>query len=91
MGGPPPQVKAFWFNVNAELIIYGATQPDATLTIGGQPVQLRPDGTFSCRIALPDGEYEVEVAATSVENDSRRAQLKFSRRSRYDEAVTTPE
>ena len=91
MGGPAPEVKAFWFNVNAELTIYGATQADATLTIGGQPIQLRPDGTFSCRLALPDGEYEVEVAATSVENDSRRAQLTFSRRSRFDETMWNPE
>lgn len=91
MGGPLPRVKAFWFNVNADLIIYGATQPDATVMIGGQPIQLRPDGTFSCRLALPDGEYELEVAATSVESDFQRAQLKFSRRSRYDEAITNPE
>jgi hypothetical protein len=87
LGGESPQVKAFWFNVNAELIIYGATQPDARVTIGGQPVELRPDGTFTCRLALPDGEYELEVAARSVRDDLGRAQLKFSRSSRYDETT----
>ncbi len=89
--GEPPQVKAFWFNVNAELIIYGATQPDATVTVGGKPIQLRPDGTFSFRLALPDGAFEVEVAARSVENDSRRAELQFTRHSTYDEAMKNPE
>jgi hypothetical protein len=91
MGGMPPQLKAFWFNVNAELVIYGATQPDALVTIGGQPIQLRPDGTFTCRFALPDGQFELELAATSVENDSRRAQLKFGRSSRYDDAQASVE
>jgi len=86
MGEPPIPVKAFWFTVNAELIVYGATQPDASVTIGGQPIQLRPDGTFSCRFALPDGQFELELAAISVDNESRQAQLKFSRLSRYDHA-----
>ena len=38
--------KGFWFNVNAELIIYGATEPDAQVTIGGRVIKLRPDGTL---------------------------------------------
>lgn len=33
MGGMEKR-RGFWFNVNAELIIYGATEPDATVTIG---------------------------------------------------------
>ena len=36
--------KGFWFNVNAELIIYGATEPDASVTIGERKIHLRPDG-----------------------------------------------
>src|SRR6185436_16351739 len=48
--------KGFRLNVNAELIIYGATEPDARVTIGGRTIQLRPDGTFSFRFALPDGQ-----------------------------------
>jgi hypothetical protein len=48
----------FWFNVNAELVVYGATEPDATVTIGGRMIKLRPDGSFSYRFALPDGAYE---------------------------------
>jgi hypothetical protein len=73
----------FWFNVNAELVIYGATQPDATVTLGGRPVQLRPDGTFSCRFALPDGEHTVIASAVSAQGDLRQAELRFSRRTDY--------
>src|SRR5581483_2204967 len=51
--------KGFWFNVNAELIIYGATEPDAKVTLGGTRIKLRPDGSFSYRFSLPDGKYDL--------------------------------
>jgi len=74
----------FWFNVNAELIIYGATEPDASVTIGGRKIRLRPDGTFSFRFALPDGSYELPVRATSAEGeDTRAADLRFRRATEY--------
>ena len=76
--------KGFWFNVNAELIIYGATEPDAEVTIGGRVIKLRPDGTFSFRFALPDGKYHLPAVATSADRtDSRSADLKFSRGTEY--------
>src|SRR5581483_3883667 len=76
--------KGFWFNVNAELIIYGATEPDAQVTIGGRSIKLRPDGTFSFRFALPDEQYELPaVAVSSDQTDARAAELKFSRDTEY--------
>lgn len=75
--------KGFWLNVNAELVIYGATEPDAQVSIGGRPIQLRADGTFSCRFALPDGSYDLAIAATSARHDHRQAGLRFSRRTEY--------
>jgi hypothetical protein len=82
----------FWFNVNAELVIYGATDPEASVTIGGRPVSLRPDGTFSCRCSLPDGEHAVTVSAMSAEGELREATLKFSRATDYrGEAGAAPQ
>jgi hypothetical protein len=76
--------RGFWFNVNAELIIYGATEPDAKVTIGGREIRLRPDGTFSYRFALPDGHYELPAVATAAAgDDSRSAALAFSRSTEY--------
>jgi hypothetical protein len=78
------QAKGFWFNVNAELIVYGATEPDATVSIGGRKIKLRPDGSFSYRFALPDGNYEMPVVAISAdETDGRAAEMKFSRGTEY--------
>jgi hypothetical protein len=82
-GGLPRQ-RGFWFNVNAELIIYGATEPDATVTIGDRTIKLRPDGSFSFRFALPDGEYSLPAAAHSADGEeTREAHLQFSRSTEY--------
>jgi hypothetical protein len=73
----------FWLNVNAELVIYGGTEPAASVSIGGQPISLRPDGTFSCRCSLPDGEHTATVSALSAEGEQRQAELQFSRHTTY--------
>jgi hypothetical protein len=82
--GGVEQSKGFWFNVNAELIIYGATEPDAKVTLGGHEIKLRPDGSFSYRFALPDGKYDLPAVAVSADGtDARAANLKFSRETEY--------
>lgn len=60
-----PRERKFWFVLNTELIVYGATEPDATVKVQGQAIQLRPDGTFTLRFALPDGIQNIPVGATS--------------------------
>ena len=78
------QPKGFWFNVNAELIIYGATEPNAKVTLGGHEIKLRSDGSFSFRFALPDGKYDLPAVAVSADGtDARAANLKFSRQTEY--------
>lgn len=82
-GGLSPS-KGFWFNVNAELIIYGATEPTAKVTLGGHEIKLRPDGSFSYRFALPDGKYDLPAVAVSTDGtEARAADLKFSRATDY--------
>jgi hypothetical protein len=82
--GGMEQAKGFWFNVNAELIIYGATEPNAKVTLGGHEIKLRSDGTFSFRFALPDGKYDLPAVAVSADGtDARAADLKFSRATEY--------
>ncbi|HWQ91847.1 MAG TPA: hypothetical protein VN673_09255, partial [Clostridia bacterium] len=86
-GQPAKPGQAFWFKVNAELIVYGATEPDAVVTIGGRQIRLRPDGTFSYRFALPDGTYQLPIQAVAVHGDQRRADLSFYRGTRYEGEV----
>jgi hypothetical protein len=60
-----PKERKFWLVVNTELIVYGATEPDAKVCVQGREIRLRPDGTFTLRFALPDGKQVIPVQATS--------------------------
>ena len=82
-GALPSGPRQFWFNLNAELVVYGATEPNARVTLGGREIKLRPDGTFSYRFAFPDGSFELPAAATSADNETRAAILRFIRQSEY--------
>jgi hypothetical protein len=83
-GGGAARPNGFWFNINAELVIYGATEPDAEVSIGGRVIKLRPDGSFSYRFALPDGDYDLPAVAISADKtDGRAAELKFMRSTEY--------
>ncbi len=64
--------RGFWFILDAELVVYGATEPNASVTIQNRPVNLRPDGTFSLRFALPNGEQVIPVTATSADKVEAR-------------------
>lgn len=65
--------RKFWMVVNCELIVYGATEPDARVTVQGKEIKLRQDGTFTLRFALPDGKQVIPVEGTSADGiDTRR-------------------
>jgi len=85
--------RGFFMHVNAEVIFYGGTHPDAKVTIDGKPIGLRPDGTFRYHFVLPDGEFEIPVVATSPDGvETRRAVLKFERAtSRHGDVGSTPQ
>jgi len=60
-----PAARKFFFEIGAELIVYGRTEPDAEVRLGDEKVDLRPDGTFSMRFALPDGKIPLPFTAVS--------------------------
>lgn len=68
-----PAERQFWLVVDCELIVYGATEPDARVTVQGREISLRRDGTFTLRFALPNGVQHIPVEATSNDGiDVRR-------------------
>ena len=74
-GSPVKQAykaRKFWMMVDCELIVYGATEPDARVTVHGKPVKLRPDGSFTFRYALPDGTQIIPVKAVSSDGVEER-------------------
>jgi len=85
-GAPTP--RGFWLNVNAELIVYGATEPKARVVFDGKEIALKPNGTFRFQFALPDGSYDVPIAATSPDEvETRRVFLRFVRNTSEQDGV----
>jgi hypothetical protein len=64
--------KKFHFQMEAELVIYGSTLPNAQITLQGEPVKLRPDGTFTIRVALPDSRQIIPATAVSSDGNEQR-------------------
>ena len=64
--------RGFHFEIDAELIVYGATEPNAKVTLQGEPVQLRPDGTFTVRFSLPDSRQIIPAVAASPDGVEER-------------------
>ena len=77
---PPNQPRKFWLVADAELIVYGATEPDATVTIGGQPIKLSADGTFRFQMSFQDGLIDYPIMAVAVDGEQTRSiHMKFDR------------
>jgi ABC-type phosphate transport system substrate-binding protein len=70
---PPIRPRKFWLVADAELIVYGATEPDATVTIGGTPIQLDPDGTFRFQMSFQDGEIDFPIRAIAADGEQVRS------------------
>jgi hypothetical protein len=77
---PPERARKFWLVADAELIVYGATEPDATVTIGGRPIKLNPDGTFRFQMSFQDGLIDYPIKAVAVDGEQTRSiHMKFTR------------
>lgn len=59
------RARQFHFDVDAELVVFGSTHPDAHVTIGTEPVKVRNDGTFSIRLPFPDRRQVLPATARS--------------------------
>jgi len=80
--------RKFWFQLDAELIVYGATEPTAKVTLQGEPVKLRPDGTFTMRFSLPDSRQIIPAVAQSADGiEERTIVLAVERNTKHLEPV----
>jgi hypothetical protein len=64
--------KEFYLKADTELIVYGETLPDAKLYINGDEYKLSPDGRFSLRMSLPDGEKVIPIKAVSSDGTMQK-------------------
>ena len=67
-----PKKRGFHFEVDAELLVFGSTEPNAHVTLQGEPVKLRPDGTFTMRFSLPNCRQVIPAVAASHDGFEQR-------------------
>jgi phosphate transport system substrate-binding protein len=79
-----------WFVADAELIIHGATEPNTTVTIGGDPIKIKPDGTFHLRIPFSDGLIDYLMTVASNGEPTRTIHKKFSQETSTGRAQDSP-
>ncbi|MCR8539368.1 MAG: DUF4912 domain-containing protein [Prochlorococcus marinus CUG1439] len=78
--------RSFWLVADAELIVYGATEPSAKLTIGGEEVPLAADGTFRIQVPFRDGTQKYDIQAKDSSGDQEKSiSMKFDRTTPLDD------
>ena len=65
-------IEKLRFAIDAEVIVYGAANRDAHVTLKGEPVQLRNDGTFAVRLSLPDRRQVIPIVVSSADGVEQR-------------------
>jgi len=63
----PGKMSSQDFFVDAELLIFGKTHRSAEVSISGEPVKVREDGSFTVRVGLPDKRQVFPVSSTSFD------------------------
>jgi hypothetical protein len=64
--------RHFNFEIDAELIVYGRSEPDSHVTLQGEPVKLRPDGSFTMRFSMPNARQVIPAVASSANGLEQR-------------------
>ncbi len=80
--------RSFWLVADAELIVYGATEPSAKLTIGGEEVPLAADGTFRIQVPFRDGAQNYDIKAVDSSGQQEKSiSMKFDRVTPLDDTT----
>jgi len=90
-GGVPARARSFWLVADAELIVYGATDPQARLSIGGEEVPLSADGTFRIQVPFRDGQQLYPIEACAADGEQKRNITIQFERSTPEENINTAE
>lgn len=84
-----PRAKDLRFQIDAEMVIHGTTQADARVTLQGEPLKLRADGSFSVRVDLPNRRQVIPLVASTKDGvEQRTIVLAVERNTKVMEPLT---
>lgn len=84
-----PREKNFRFEIDAEIIVHGATQTGAHVTMQGEPIKVQPDGSFHVRLDLPNRRQVIPIVARTKDGiEQRTVVLAVERNTKIMEPVT---
>ncbi|MDA1040513.1 MAG: DUF4912 domain-containing protein [Planctomycetota bacterium] len=69
---PVQPVPGAELQVDAEMVVYGVTQPGMLVTLQGEPITVRPDGTFRVRVDLPNKRQVLPIVTSTPEGVERQ-------------------
>ena len=67
-GGPSYELTP----VSGRVTLDGQPVPDAHVSLAGEPVKIRPDGSFTVRLSMPDRRQVLPVVASSADGVEQR-------------------
>lgn len=70
--GELPGARDFDFEVDAEMVIFGKAPAEARVTMSGEPIKIREDGSFTVRVAMPDRRQVIPITAASTDGFEQR-------------------
>jgi len=84
-----PTTQQFQFQVDAHMIVHGSTDPQANVSVGGEPVHVEQDGTFVLKMDLPNRRQVLPVIASSRDGTEQRTTvLAIERNTKVMEPLT---
>ena len=71
------------------MVIHGTTHSDARVTLQGEPLKLRADGSFSVRVDLPNRRQVIPLVASTKDGvEQRTIVLAVERNTKVMEPLT---
>jgi hypothetical protein len=70
--GELPGARDFDFEIDAEMVIFGKAPAESRVTMSGEPIKLREDGSFTVRVAMPDRRQVIPITAASTDGFEQR-------------------
>lgn len=80
--------RNFSFEIDADVIIHGKTDPTVQVTIRNEPIKINADGTFSVRFSIPEKRHVFPIEAEGSDGvETQRVILTMERNTRVLETL----